>query len=157
MSTFHYQQGDLLAADAQALVNTVNTVGVMGKGIALQFKKTFPDNYQAYRAACESGQLTPGEMFVFDTNLLIPRFIVNFPTKRHWRENSRVEDIQSGLSDLVEVIKKRQIGSIAIPPLGCGLGNLHWEEVKPLIMESLQPLPDLHVMLFEPAPTGNNI
>lgn len=145
-------QGDILNADAEALVNTVNTVGVMGRGIALQFRKAFPENFKAYALACQAQQLQPGKMFVYDRKRLVnPRFIINFPTKRHWRSKSRIEDIQTGLVDLVNVVQQHQIGSIAIPPLGCGLGGLNWEEVRPLIIAAFASLPAVDVLLFEPA------
>lgn len=145
-------QGDILNADTEALVNTVNCVGIMGRGIALQFKKAFPENFQAYEAACKVGQVQPGKMFVYDLNRLYnPRFIINFPTKRHWRNNSRMEDIQAGLTDLIQVVQRYHIQSIAIPPLGCGLGGLRWDDVKPLITEAFQSVPDATVFLFEPA------
>ena len=117
--------GDVLKADAEALVNTVNCVGVMGRGIALQFKKAFPDNFKAYQAACRGGEVRPGRMFITDSGHLVsPRWIINFPTKRHWRGKSRIEDIREGLVDLVDQVRERRIESIAIPPLGCGLGGL---------------------------------
>jgi O-acetyl-ADP-ribose deacetylase (regulator of RNase III) len=145
-------QGDILKADAEALVNTVNCVGIMGRGIALQFRKTFPANFKAYEAACKAHQVQPGKMFVYDLNCLYnPRFIVNFPTKRHWKGKSRIEDIKSGLADLIDVVQQQQIRSIAVPPLGCGLGGLNWEEVRPLIIEAFQSVPEVAVLLFEPA------
>lgn len=145
-------QGDILKADAEALVNTVNCVGVMGRGIALQFRKTFPENFKAYEAACKAHKVQPGKMFVYDLNRLYnPRFIINFPTKRHWKGKSRIEDIKSGLADLIDVVQQQQIRSIAVPPLGCGLGGLIWEEVRPLIIEAFQSLPEVAVLLFEPA------
>jgi O-acetyl-ADP-ribose deacetylase (regulator of RNase III) len=122
-------QGDILYADAEALVNTVNCVGVMGRGIALQFKKVFPENFKRYKAACDNKELLPGKMFVYDLNSVCnPRYVINFPTKRHWKGSSRMEDIESGLLALVAEVRKRNIHSIAIPPLGCGLGGLLWEE-----------------------------
>ena len=143
--------GNLLDADAEALVNAVNCVGVMGRGIALQFREAFPDNYTAYKAVCDRGELCPGRMFVFDlqreTN---PRFIINFPTKRHWRDHSRLEDIQAGMSSLVGEIRQRQISSIAIPPLGCGLGGLDWNEVRPIIETAFAELPDVIALIYEP-------
>lgn len=145
-------QGDILKADAEALVNTVNCVGIMGRGVALQFKKAFPDNFKAYAVACKSDQVQPGKMFVYDLNRLYnPRFIINFPTKRHWKSNSRIEDIQTGLQDLITVVQQQQIRSIALPPLGCGLGGLNWKDVKPLITEAFQSVPEVNVLLFEPA------
>lgn len=145
-------QGDILKSDADALVNTVNCVGVMGRGIALQFKKAFPANFKAYEAACKVDQVQPGKMFVYDLNRLYnPRFIINFPTKQHWKGKSHLKDIELGLLDLVAVVQHQQIRSIAIPPLGCGLGGLNWEEVKPLIIEAFRSVPDVMVFLFEPA------
>ena len=147
-----YTQGDLLASNAEAIVNTVNCVGVMGRGIALQFKKQFPDNYKFYEAACKKDEVAPGKMFVYEMNGSInPRFIINFPTKRHWRGTSRIEDIESGLRDLVRVIQSKKISSIAIPPLGCGLGGLDWKVVKVYIESALAQLHDVEVMTFEPA------
>lgn len=146
-----FTQGDILKADAEALVNTVNCVGVMGRGIALQFKNTFPDNFKAYEVACRRGEVQPGRMFVFETGELTwPRYIINFPTKRHWRGKSRIEDIQAGLEDLVNVIRGRNIHSIAIPPLGSGLGGLDWAEVRPLIERGLAALPEVETVVFEP-------
>lgn len=145
-------QGDILKADTEALVNTVNCVGIMGRGIALQFRKAFPENFKAYKAACDAGQVKLGKMFVYDFNSLYnPRLIINFPTKRHWKNNSHIEDIKSGLITLIEVVEQRQIRSIAIPPLGCGLGGLDWAEVRPLIIEAFQATPGVNVLLFEPA------
>lgn len=143
--------GNILDAEVDALVNTVNCVGVMGRGIALQFKRAFPDNFKAYAAACKRGAVQPGRMFVFDTGeLTLPRFIINFPTKRHWRGRSRIEDIQSGLEALVQEIQLRGIRSIAVPPLGSGLGGLDWRQVRPLVERALGPLPSLEVRVFEP-------
>ena len=146
-----YKTGDILAEDAEALVNTVNCVGVMGRGIALQFKKAFPENFREYADACEHKGVQPGRMFVFETGQLTnPRYIINFPTKRHWRANSRIEDIESGLQALAELIRQRGIRSIAVPPLGCGLGGLDWLEVRPRIEETLRGVNDLAAVVFEP-------
>ena len=146
-----YKTGDILIEDAEAIVNTVNCVGVMGRGIALQFKKAFPANFKSYAAACKREEVQPGQMFVFDTGgLTNPRFIINFPTKRHWRGKSRIEDIESGLSALTNVIKERNIQSIAIPPLGSGLGGLNWLQVRSMIEETLKGLHDVRVIIFEP-------
>jgi O-acetyl-ADP-ribose deacetylase (regulator of RNase III) len=145
-------QGDILSADAEALVNTVNCVGIMGRGIALQFRNAFPENYAVYKTLCDKKQLHPGKMLVFDLNRLEnPRFIINFPTKRHWKGNSRIEDIQSGLKALVEEVKTRGIRSIAVPPLGCGLGGLNWREVRPLIEDAFKELPSVRTLIYEPA------
>lgn len=155
-----YTGGNILHADAEALVNTVNCVGVMGRGIALQFKNAYPKNFKAYEAACQRQEVQPGRMFVYATGELAnPRFIINFPTKRHWRGNSRMEDIESGLIDLVEVIRRNNIQSIAIPPLGSGLGGLEWDDVRPRIEQALAALPQVKVLLYEPkgAPTSDKM
>jgi O-acetyl-ADP-ribose deacetylase (regulator of RNase III) len=143
--------GDILKADAEALVNTVNCVGIMGRGIALQFRKAFPENYEVYRQLCDKGKLQPGMMLVHDLHRLMnPRFVINFPTKRHWKGKSRIEDIDAGLKTLIEEIRARGIRSIAIPPLGCGLGGLDWKVVRPRIEQAFSELPDVEVLLFEP-------
>src|SRR5438067_432660 len=136
-------EGDLLGTNVEALVNTVNTVGVMGKGIALQFKERFPENYKLYKAAADAKELHTGKMFVVPTNRMDDvKWIINFPTKKHWRYPSKIEYIKEGLDDLVDVIKKYQIKSIALPSLGCGNGGLDWDIVKPLITEKLSVLED---------------
>jgi O-acetyl-ADP-ribose deacetylase (regulator of RNase III) len=146
-----FTQGDILKAEVEALVNTVNCVGVMGRGIALQFKNVFPANFRAYEVACQRGEVQPGHMFVFDTGeLTCPRYIINFPTKRHWRGKSRIEDIQAGLTALVTEVQARNIRSIAIPPLGSGLGGLDWAKVRPLIERAFAALPEVDVVVFEP-------
>lgn len=146
-----FKNGDILAEEAEALVNTVNCVGIMGRGIALQFKNAFPDNFKAYAAACKRQEVQPGRMFVFETSRLThPRYIINFPTKRHWRGKSRMEDIDAGLNALAEEIRARKIHSIAIPPLGSGLGGLDWEQVRPRIREVLGELTDVRTIIFEP-------
>ncbi len=147
-----YRSGDILKSEAEALVNTVNCVGVMGRGIALQFKNAFPENFKAYAAACKREQVQPGRMFVFETGQLTPpRYIINFPTKRHWRGKSRIEDIEAGLAALVAEIRARCIRSIALPPLGSGLGGLDWAaEVRPRIEAALSVLDDVQVIVYEP-------
>ncbi len=146
-----YKTGNILTEDAEAIINTVNCVGVMGRGIALQFKKGFPENFKAYAAACKREEVQPGRMFVYDKGgLTNPRYIVNFPTKRHWRGKSRMTDIESGLVALVNEIRERGIQSIAIPPLGSGLGGLEWPDVRTRIEQALAGLEDVHVIIFEP-------
>jgi O-acetyl-ADP-ribose deacetylase (regulator of RNase III) len=146
-----YRTGDILKADAEALVNTVNCVGIMGRGIALQFKSAFPENFKAYAAACRRGEVQPGRMFVFETGALTrPKYIINFPTKRHWRGKSRIEDIEAGLVALVQEIRSRAIRSMAIPPLGSGLGGLNWADVRARIDEALHGVNDVDVIVFEP-------
>ena len=143
--------GDLLEADVDALVNAVNTEGVMGKGIALKFKKRFPDMFEAYRLACKAGQLQPGRMHVFERkDMFPPRFIINFPTKRDWWSPSRLEDIESGLAALVKEVRQRNIRSIAVPALGCGNGGLDWQSVLPCIKGALEPLANVRVLVFSP-------
>jgi O-acetyl-ADP-ribose deacetylase (regulator of RNase III) len=147
-----YRKGDILTADTEALVNTVNCVGIMGRGIALQFKNAFPANFKAYAAACRRDEMRPGRMFVFKTEALTnPKYIINFPTKRHWRGKSRIEDIEAGLEALRMEIRARKIRSIAIPPLGSGLGGLNWEEVRSRIEDALQGFEDVRVIVFEPS------
>lgn len=147
-----YRRGDILDAEAEALVNTVNCVGVMGRGIALQFKNAFPENFKAYAMACKREQVQPGRMFVFETGRLTPpRYIINFPTKRHWRGKSRIEDIEAGLAALVAEVRARRIRSLALPPLGSGLGGLDWTaEVRPRIEAALRALDDVQVCVYEP-------
>ncbi|MER5453800.1 macro domain-containing protein [Micromonospora sp. NPDC002389] len=144
-------RGDLLAADVDAVVNAVNTVGVMGKGIALQFKRAYPANYAAYRAACAKNEVRLGRMFVHDSTRPGPRrYVINFPTKGHWRADSKLSDIHAGLVDLVRVVRERQIASIAVPALGCGNGGLAWAAVHPVIERAFAELPDVRVLLFVP-------
>ena len=146
-----YKSGDILAEDVEALVNTVNCVGVMGRGVALQFKRAFPGNFRAYADRCRRGEMRPGRVFVFETGeMLAPRYVVNFPTKRHWRGKSRLEDVESGLAALAAEIRARGIRSIAIPPLGCGLGGLHWPTVRARLEAALRDLPDVRIVVFEP-------
>lgn len=148
-------KGNLLEASAQALVNTVNTQGVMGKGIALQFRNTFPAMFKAYADACKSGQVRLGQMNVHDLGGIGegPRWIINFPTKGHWKAKSRIEDIQSGLKSLVDTVQRLGVESIAVPPLGCGYGGLDWKEVRPLIVEAFAALPNVRVLLYAPGDT----
>lgn len=145
-----YKTGDLLAEQTHALVNTVNCVGVMGRGIALQFKRVFPENFKAYAAQCKLGKVKPGHVFVFETSQIFPRYIINFPTKRGWRADSRIEDIQSGLKSLVKKIRERNIQSIAIPPLGSGLGKLDWPEVRACIEGAMAELHNVKIIVYEP-------
>lgn len=153
-------EGNLLEAPADALVNTVNTEGVMGKGIALQFAKKFPDMLAAYRSACKAGEVQPGRMHIYERQEMFgPRYVINFPTKRHWKSPSRMEDIAAGLDALAEEIRGLQIRSIAIPPLGCGNGGLKWDDVLPLIKAKLGALANVKVLVYPPngAPTAGEI
>lgn len=144
--------GNLLNAEAEALVNAVNAVGVMGKGLALAFRRKFSaDYFEDYKRACRSGDLKIGKVHFYTLNSNgEPRFIVNFPTKNHWREKSRIEDIESGLQSLLEEIEKRSARSIAVPALGCGLGGLDWKNVRPLIEKTFAGKTDIKVFLFLP-------
>ena len=150
--TTYLTTGDLLKqTDVDAIVNTVNCVGVMGKGIALQFKNKWPDNFVAYQTACKAGRVRPGRMLVFDAGAYAqPNYIINFPTKDHWRGKSQLAFIRDGLQDLVAQVRALGIRSIAVPPLGCGNGGLDWADVRPLIESAFAALPDVNVRLFEP-------
>jgi O-acetyl-ADP-ribose deacetylase (regulator of RNase III) len=142
-----HTEGNLISAEAEALVNTVNCEGYMGKGIALQVKQAFPANFKAYEKACLAHEVEPGRMFIFDTASMVnPRYIINFPTKRYWREKSRIEDIESGLKTLIEEVRRLGIRSVAVPPLGCGLGGLDWNVVRPMIAA----IPEVRVLLYSP-------
>ncbi|MDT7849546.1 macro domain-containing protein [Methylophilus sp. VKM B-3414] len=152
-----FTQGNLLEAKVDALVNTVNTVGVMGKGIALMFKERFDYNFQQYAKACKAGLVQTGKMFVTEVNELDgPRWIVNFPTKQHWRADSKMEWVVDGLHDLRRFIVEHDVHSIAIPPLGAGNGGLNWLEVRPQIEQALGDLP-IDILVFEPSQQYQNV
>lgn len=145
-----FTSGNLFESNARALVNAVNTVGVMGKGIALAFKKAYPHNYQAYRKACQEGEFTTGQVFgVLEQDVFGARWVINFPTKQHWREPSNYEYVAEGLSALKTFLVKHDIDSVAIPALGCGLGGLEWTRVKEMIIAELTDLP-IECYVFEP-------
>ena len=141
---------DIFAQGAQALVNPVNCVGVMGKGLALQFKQKFPLNFELYRTACMKGELQPGRILTCGTGQDTPSVIINLPTKRHWRDGSRMEDIEAGLEALAREIQERELGSVAIPALGAGLGGLEWNGVRKAIEEKLSGLEDIEITILEP-------
>jgi O-acetyl-ADP-ribose deacetylase (regulator of RNase III) len=146
-----FTQGNLLEAKAEALVNTVNTVGVMGKGIALMFKERFAENYRHYAAACKAGEVQTGKVHVTAVNELDgPRWIINFPTKRHWRSPSQMAWVTEGLHDLRRFLVENQVKSVAVPPLGAGNGGLKWSEVREQIVAQLSGL-DVDVQVFEPS------
>ncbi|MCB9168861.1 MAG: macro domain-containing protein [Flavobacteriales bacterium] len=146
-----YTTGNLLDADTEALVNTVNTVGVMGKGIALQFKQAFPENFKRYAAACKAGELEPGKLlFTTEHTVQGDRIIINFPTKTEYYRKSKYEYIEAGLATLATELPARGISSVAVPPLGCGHGGLNWEKVRRMIEDHLGPLP-MRVVVFEPS------
>lgn len=145
-----FVHGNLLEAPEEAIVNAVNTVGVMGKGLALAFKQRYPENFRLYAAACKAGEVAVGRMFVTrNPELVGPRWIVNFPTKQDWRHPSKLEWIESGLDDLGKVLVANGIRSIAIPRLGCGLGGLPWELVQPLLVSALEGLPGVDCAIHE--------
>jgi O-acetyl-ADP-ribose deacetylase (regulator of RNase III) len=153
-----FTQGNLLEAPVEALVNTVNTVGIMGKGIALMFKEAFPSNFRDYEHACKSDEIVVGKMFVTETGRLNgPRWIINFPTKKHWRHPSKLEWIVEGLKDLRHVIEVNNIRSIALPPLGAGNGGLDWREVRPEIEKALGDLKNVDVLVYEPTDKYQNV
>ena len=143
--------GDILKSKCQTLVNTVNCVGIMGKGIALEFKKRFPEMFNDYFHRCESGNVHPGMPYLYKS--LLPPQIINFPTKDHWKSVSKIEDIEKGLDYLLENYKKWGVTSLAVPPLGCGNGQLEWAAVGPLIYRKLIQM-DIPVQLY--APYGTN-
>jgi O-acetyl-ADP-ribose deacetylase (regulator of RNase III) len=152
-----YTTGNLLEANVDAVVNTVNEVGVMGKGIALMFREEYPDNARLYEVACKAGSVRVGHMFVTNNpGLEGPRWIINFPTKKHWRHPSKLAWIRDGLSDLVRIIDKFKIRSIAIPPLGCGAGGLEWLQVRKEIESALQAIPDVEAVVYAPTNVYQN-
>ncbi len=152
-----FTKGNLFEADVEALVNTVNTVGVMGKGIALQFSRQFPEIMPVYEAACKDGSLVVGTVQTIRLALLAgmggPSYVINFPTKKHWKGDSKIEYVESGLRSLRAEIEKYGIKSIAVPPLGCGLGGLDWADVRQRIIETLGDMPNVRIKVFEPAGT----
>jgi O-acetyl-ADP-ribose deacetylase (regulator of RNase III) len=149
--------GDILAADTEALVNTVNCRGVMGRGVALLVKRAYPEVFRSYRAACEQGEVQPGRMHVVPiVRVTDQRYVINFPTKRHWKARARLQDIEVGLAALVAEIKAREIRSVAIPALGCGNGGLDWNVVRPLIEAAFAELPNVRVLMFDPPDWGDS-
>ena len=153
-----YTTGNIFDSDAQALINPVNTVGIMGKGLALQFKKAYPNNFIAYQKACKQGDIAIGKIFItIDNNInLGEKIIVNFPTKKEWHKPSEYSFIEQGLDDLILIIKNQNIKSIAIPPLGAGLGGLEWEKVKIIIEQKLKDL-DIEILVYEPIISKNHL
>ena len=142
-----FREGSLFDSGASALVNPVNVVGVMGKGLALEFSKRFPKASADYRAACADGRIKLGQVFAVEEGGIT---VLHFPTKQHWRNPSKLEYITEGLYSLVEMLQARGITSVAIPPLGCGCGGLDWARVRPLIVSALDRLPDVRVLIYGP-------
>jgi O-acetyl-ADP-ribose deacetylase (regulator of RNase III) len=146
-----YTEGNLLEAPVEALVNTVNEVGVMGKGIALMFREAFPESAREYQKACERGDVKVGHMLVTHSRSLAgPLWIIHFPTKKHWRHRSRMEWVRDGLKDLVRVMRENGIRSIAVPPLGCGSGGLEWSEVRKEIEAAFAGVQGAEVLVYQP-------
>lgn len=147
----NYTKGNILESNTEVIINPVNTVGVMGKGLALQFKQKFPTNYKIYKEACKNQTIDIGKLLLVDeSNLERKKFIINFPTKKHWRNSSKIEYIEEGLKDLVRIIETQSFESMAIPALGCGLGGLEWESVKLLIEKQLGNLEEIEIIIYEP-------
>ena len=146
-----YKNGNIFESRAEAVINTVNTVGVMGKGIALQFKNAFHNNFKAYVEACQNQNINIGKLLVVkDSNLNTgEKYIINFPTKKDWRKPSEYSFIESGLDDLIKVLQQYNIKSVAIPPLGAGNGGLEWEKVKKIIHNKLNHL-NVDIIVYEP-------
>ncbi|MEA9773460.1 macro domain-containing protein [Xanthomonas campestris pv. raphani] len=160
MTNMTFKAGDMFLTNADAIVNTVNCVGVMGKGVALEFKRRWPENYKLYKKVCDRRELRPGQMLTYDRGSMFesdqPRFLINFPTKDHWRAKSKIEYIESGLDALVDEIKRRSIKSVAVPPLGCGNGGLDWSIVKPLIIRKLSVLSGVRIEIYGPLGEGTD-
>lgn len=153
-----FTKGNLLEADVEAVVNTVNTAGVMGKGIALMFKERYPDIFKEYAAACRQDEVQVGSMFVTETNELTgPRWVIHFPTKKHWRAPTKLEWVEEGLRDLRDVIVRNEIRSIALPPLGCGNGGLEWSVVRGIVERTLSELDDVEIVVYEPTSKYQNL
>jgi len=147
----YFTKGNIINSDSEALVNTVNTVGVMGKGIALAFKKAFPENFKIYKNDCDNNNFKIGDILVTQTGQLTPKYILNFPTKEHWRGRSKIQYIEIGMKKFVNVLEEYEIKSVAIPPLGCGNGGLNWDEVKPIILKAIDHLIDrIDFKIYEP-------
>jgi O-acetyl-ADP-ribose deacetylase (regulator of RNase III) len=161
MMTIEYKNGDMFDEPTEAIVNTVNCVGVMGKGVALEFKRRWPENFKAYKALCDAQELAPGRMFVFNNsdflNAGTHRYLINFPTKQHWRSKSKIEYVRDGLVDFVNQVRKLGIKSVALPPLGCGNGGLDWADVRPLIEARLAELPEVRFVVFAPGPEAMSV
>lgn len=147
----NFKTGNIITDKSEAIVNTVNCVGVMGKGLALQFKKAFPENFKQYKSACDRGLVKPGKMYITKhSDMISDQWMINFPTKNHWKGSSKMEYIEEGLADLTFQVKNLGIKSIAIPPLGSGLGGLKWDDVREKIVEAFSSLEDIEVTIYEP-------
>jgi len=152
----HWSYGNIFKTETEAIVNPVNCQGVAGAGLAREFKRLYPDNHEAYALRAKRGEIRPGVLYVHDCGTVEPRtnlyrWVINLPTKREWHSDSRLEDIEGGLSSLADIIEFLEIRSIAIPALGCGLGGLRWEDVKRAIERELGHLEGVFIQVFEPA------
>jgi O-acetyl-ADP-ribose deacetylase (regulator of RNase III) len=148
-------RGDVLEADTEAVVNSVNCAGAMGRGIALQFREAFPENYRRYKQVCDAGDLSPGEVFVHDRGGLFgasggPRYVINLATIDHWTDRSSLETVASGLDALVRAIDDRGIDSVALPPIGCGYGGLDWADVRAAIEARFEGRSDVRAVVYPP-------
>ena len=149
-----YKYGDMFSEQTDAIVNTVNCVGVMGKGVALEFKRRWPENFKEYKKQCERKELIPGKVSIFDTGDMFatsnPRYLINFPTKQHWRSKSKISYIEDGLDSFVKQLRDYKIKSVTLPPLGCGNGGLAWEDVRALLVEKLSSIEDIDFVVYAP-------
>lgn len=141
-----YKTGDIFQSNAQVITNTINCVGVMGKGLALAYKKKYPAMFKDYKVRCDKGEVNPGQPYLWEDE---KTQILNFPTKRHWKQNSILSDVEDGPKYIAENYVDMGISSLALPPLGCGLGGLSWSDVKNLINKHLGPIKDLDVYVYE--------
>ena len=148
----YFKDGDIFKDTSEAIVNAVNCVGVMGKGIALKFKEKYPDNYIMYKTACDRKEVKIGKMFIYKES---NKTIINFPTKQHWRNDSKIEYIKEGLEDLVKVLQSLNIESVAMPAIGCGNGGLSWDIVKKTIKEYLSDV-DMSIVVYNPVDIKEN-
>ncbi|WP_338793548.1 macro domain-containing protein [Bernardetia sp. MNP-M8] len=152
----NYTKGNILESNTEVIINPVNIVGVMGKGLALAFKKQFPHNYKIYKEACKNKTINIGKLLLVsdfnnESNLERKQFIINFPTKKHWRSPSKMEYVEEGLKDLVRIIETQKFESMAIPALGCGLGGLEWEDVRFLLEKYLEKIEGIKITIYEPS------
>lgn len=142
--------GHIFASNCEALVNPVNCVGVMGAGLALQFKERYPENFRRYKSACDRGVLRPGRVLTTFRDNLNPRLIINVATKKHWRDKSALEVVAQGIREISSACVNSRVKSIAIPAIGCGLGGLWWEDMRPIAESEFESLPDIRVLLYPP-------
>jgi len=146
-----FKLDDIFKSDCEAITNTVNCVGAMGAGLALAFKRRYPEMYKEYVEVCNKGELRPGKLHIWENPNSPPKYIINFPTKDDFRKDSEMSYIIEGLVTLKDEIKARGIKSIAVPSLGCGYGGLLYEDVKPLLEQFAKNLPEnIKIVIYEP-------